>query len=463
MIRWFQKVKKEGLSLRLTFILMLIVSLGVTAVLLFTTYRTLLSYHSLSAATDTYIELQEAAASLLDASDYLTQEARCYVVLGDRRHLENYFEEAEVTRRREQAIAVMEEHLPNSSALFSLKTAMDKSVALMTREYYAMMLVLSAEGDEDIPEAMRDVKLSEKDTTLTPEAKKQFAQTIMHNDDYYLQKYRIRTNLENCLKELKANTHGTQNEMGNLVSKYLVRMVALIILQSVNLILLLLLTTRLGINPLLRAVEHIKKDQRLPVIGAHEFRYLAGTYNKMYSAYKKSIDNLSFKASHDELTQVYNRAGYDLIKFSIDPASTALLLVDADKFKQINDQNGHEIGDKILKKIADTLKRHFRPEDYIFRIGGDEFVVFMVHTNERTKYLIEQKVAQINEVLADTDDGLPPVSVSVGVSLGTPGSDPQEMFREADKALYQVKDRGRKGCCIYNYSPGVAASKAKTG
>ncbi|MER2056753.1 MAG: GGDEF domain-containing protein [Clostridia bacterium] len=170
----------------------------------------------------------------------------------------------------------------------------------------------------------------------------------------------------------------------------------------------------------------------------------------MYNAYKKSIENLSFKASHDELTGVYNRAGYDLIKSSLDLDSTAMLLFDADQFKYINDRFGHEIGDRVLIKIAEALKRNFRSDDYICRIGGDEFVVFMVHATSNLRKLITRKVVSINRTLADEQDDLPPITLSAGVSCQTAGEDPEEMFRQADIALYYVKDHGRDGCCFYS-------------
>ena len=449
MFTWLKKVREDGLSLRLTFIVMLIISLGVTAALLLSTQRTFLSYDALSNAADTYIELQEAAATLLEASDYLTDQAQCYVVLGEKDHLDNYFNEAEITKRREHALEAMEERLPKSPALSALEEAMNSSLTLMETEYHAMMLVLSAQNDDAIPAALSGEELSKDEAALSPEEKMYRAQHLVHDEKYTIQKNKIRASLRKCIEALKTATHGTQNEMSKRVYRNLVLMAFLIVIQSLGLISMLILTTRLGINPLLRAVDHIKKNQSLPIMGAHEFRYLAGTYNKMYEAYQKSIDNLSYKASHDELTQVYNRAGYDLIKRSIDTSTTALLLFDADKFKEINDNNGHDIGDKILIKLADTLKQNFRPDDYIFRIGGDEFVVFMVHVNKDVKHLIKKKVSQINEELSDTADGLPKISVSVGVSLEPRLKDPQEMFREADAALYHVKGNGRHGCSFF--------------
>ena len=448
-MRWFRKTKQEGLSLRIAFILMLVGFLLVTTVLLVMANLTIRSFYDLSEATDTYISLQNAASDLMSASDYLTEEAQCYTVLGDRKHLDNYFIEAEQTCRREKAIATMEGYLPESDALSELKGAMSNSLALMDREYYAMRLVLDACGDSDIPAAMRDVALTDRDSALSAEEKQTLAAQMMHDEEYYTQKNLIRTHLNRCIEDLKNTTHGTQTLMEQYTRRDLVITVILVIVQSVGLILMLWLTTSLGINPLLRAVEHIKRDQGIPIVGAREFRYLADTYNKMYTAYKRSIAKLSYKASHDKLTGLYNRAGYDLVIQSVDPATTAFLLFDADRFKSINDTMGHEAGDRILKRIAAALKHYFRSDDHICRLGGDEFVVLMIHVNEHCEHMIEQKVESINRELAVKDGGLPPVSVSVGVTLCRNTNDVTEMFREADAALYHVKENARGKCGFY--------------
>lgn len=446
---FISRTKEKGVSLRSTFILMLLISVSLMVFLLVSIFQTIRSFNNLSDATDTYIELQEAADSLMKASDYLTDEAQCYTVLGEREHMENYFTEAEVTRRRELAIEAMEARLPDSAALEALKDAMKESISLMDREYYAMTLVMLAQGDEDVPEAMKNVTISEDDRKLSAEDKMRLAREMMHDNGYYDQKNMIRANLTHCIEELKTGTRGIQASMQKNVHSELVGMVILIIVQSLAIILLLWATTSLGVNPLLQAVEHIKRDQKLPITGANEFRYLAGTYNNMYTAYKRSIDNLSFKASHDELTGVYNRSGYDLLKNGVDLSTTAFLLFDADKFKRVNDEHGHEVGDQVLQKIARVLLRNFRTDDYVCRIGGDEFMVLMVHVNKNVRHLIENKVMQINRELSDTEDGLPPITVSVGVAMDKDADDPQRLFHDADIALYYVKDHGRNGCCFY--------------
>ena len=111
--------------------------------------------------------------------------------------------------------------------------------------------------------------------------------------------------------------------------------------------------------------------------------------------HKKSIERLNFKASHDELTGAYNRAGFDLLLSSLDLNSTYMMMLDVDDFKNINDTYGHETGDKVLKKLVQVLKSNFRFDDYVCRLGGDEFVVFMVHSNEMQRKMIEVKLEKI--------------------------------------------------------------------
>lgn len=164
---------------------------------------------------------------------------------------------------------------------------------------------------------------------------------------------------------------------------------------------------------------------------------------------QRALENEMYKATHDSLTRVYNRAGYDLLLAGVPMNSTFMLLIDADNFKEVNDTYGHEIGDRVLQKITESIRSVFRAEDYICRIGGDEFVVFMVDTIESQQKLIGHKVHSINRKLSDTSDGLPAASVSVGVAFGGDAADQKEWFDQADKALYETKRSGRNGCTFY--------------
>ena len=128
---------------------------------------------------------------------------------------------------------------------------------------------------------------------------------------------------------------------------------------------------------------------------------------------------------------------------------SALLLIDVDRFKEINDGYGHDTGDTALKKVARLLTTSFRASDTSARIGGDEFVVLMADICEDQKDVIQKKVEQMNEFLRHPSDGLPPMSLSVGVAFSDNGYN-EELYKKADKALYFVKEHGRDGCCFFD-------------
>lgn len=164
---------------------------------------------------------------------------------------------------------------------------------------------------------------------------------------------------------------------------------------------------------------------------------------------QKLLQKEIYNATHDGLTQVYNRSGYDLLVSRLDMAETMMLLIDVDYFKQVNDQYGHEIGDQVLKKIARVFKRHFRSDDHICRYGGDEFVVLMQRTDDMQFDRIRERIRGINSVLSDTADGLPPVTISVGAANGDSSTHARDLFDRADKALYETKRNGRNGITFF--------------
>ena len=149
--------------------------------------------------------------------------------------------------------------------------------------------------------------------------------------------------MQESLKELERLTYNNQDAAMKLLQGHIIHVCIMSIIQTAVILFLIILTSHLGIKPVLKAVEKIKDDDPIPEIGANEFRYLAQTYNKMYAIYKGSLERLNFKASHDELTGAYNRSGYDLLLSSVDMSNTHLLLFDLDNFKGINDTFGHEI------------------------------------------------------------------------------------------------------------------------
>ena len=158
-----------------------------------------------------------------------------------------------------------------------------------------------------------------------------------------------------------------------------------------------------------------------------------------------------YNATHDSLTGAYNRAGYDLVLPEFDIANTCFILLDGDNFKNINDTYGHETGDDLLRKVVKVIKRTVRSDDFVCRIGGDEFVVLMSNMNMSNSGLIISKIEQINRDLSAAEDGLPAFTMSAGIAFGSEAGDFKTLFEHADKALYETKHRGRNGYTFYSY------------
>ena len=205
--------------------------------------------------------------------------------------------------------------------------------------------------------------------------------------------------------------------------------------------------TVLIVKPLTIYAKCIKDDKLFEIIGAYEFKYLAVTYNDIYELNAANEAMLQRQAETDPLTGLINRRALDrqlaVLKNSKKPV--ALLLVDVDNFKTVNDVHGHAVGDQVLKKVAGLLSQSFRSTDQPARIGGDEFAVLLMGTTYQQREGLRQKVEELNQRLQDPDDGLPPVSLSVGGAFSHQGY-VDALFYQADEALYRVKEAGRRGC-----------------
>ena len=449
---------KEGVSLRNIHKWQIVFAVIFSCLMIFSTYRLINSFMRVKNASEENLMLQNSVHGLMDASDHLTEMVQRFTESGDRRFMEQYFIEAFATKRREQAITELKRVKNVGPALASLEEAMRYSVKLMDREYYAMRLVIEAKGIREYPSVLKGVTLNSADMALSPEDKMRRATKMVLDGEYYTQKNRIRAEVNNTVQAIVSQAQKEETDALERFQKELnlARAGVLMIIASIFFVVWLTSTLginpilRLGINPILRAVDQIETDSPIRETGANEFRYLAKAYNNLYFMYKKSIEHLNFKASHDELTGAYNRAGFDLLLSSLDLDSTYLMMLDVDNFKTINDTYGHETGDKVLKKLVQVLKKNFRSDDYICRLGGDEFVVFMVHSDEMQRKLIAMKLEKIDQELSNADDGVPSVSVSVGIVHGTQASDIETLLSKGDEAMYKSKERGKHTFTFYD-------------
>lgn len=444
--------KKKGISLRKLNIIMVVIAVLISTILLAAMSRTNIIYQRTHASTRELVEWREHSYNLQEASDYLTEQIRYFVVTGEKKYLDNYFEEVNVTKRRENALLDLKENHENSRAFRELSEAMSESVYLMNKEYYSARLAVEAYGYNinDYPEVVRLVELSEKDLTLTSEEQKYAAINYLFDDEYLQSKNRINDNTNDCLDKLDDEINDQQIYLTEkLEQQVFIEHILTIVLIGIMLG-IVILTSVLVFRPLRNCVELIRKEAEIPLTGAYEIRFLAKNYNLMYYTTKENENKLNYNANHDELTGLYNRRGYDFFLKNVDMETSALMIIDLDKFKSINDTYGHDVGDKVIKKAANVILNSFRSQDYVCRIGGDEFAVIMIRSDSSHKNLIKRKVEMINSKLANDEDKIPAISCSVGVAFGKTGINVSELFKRADKALYTAKEGGRNGVSFYH-------------
>ncbi len=156
-------------------------------------------------------------------------------------------------------------------------------------------------------------------------------------------------------------------------------------------------------------------------------------------------DELSRQASHDPLTDILNRRGFDLVAEKLfsnrapDIRPFAVLMMDLDHFKRINDTLGHEVGDRVLQAFSRVLGKTLREEDVFARLGGEEFVALLPNCGCDEGFRAAERLrAALKAEMPE-----PPLTVSVGISCGDGGATLTDLMRRADTALYRAKAEGR--------------------
>ena len=165
---------------------------------------------------------------------------------------------------------------------------------------------------------------------------------------------------------------------------------------------------------------------------------------------------ISHLARYDELTGLPNRVNFRdeierLLRVPHDADQlSALLFVDLDQFKQVNDTLGHPCGDQLLCAVANRLREMLRPEDFVARFGGDEFVVFQQNINsaDDAARLARRIVDHLSERYK-IDNHLVEIGASVGIAMTLPGISGDTLLKNADMALYRAKADGRGTFCFF--------------
>jgi putative two-component system response regulator len=208
-----------------------------------------------------------------------------------------------------------------------------------------------------------------------------------------------------------------------------------------------------------------------PIIANELFARVRNTLSAKvaYDELKQQSEKLKQDVLRDTLTNTANRRAFDfelnrkMLEWNRQQTHFALVMLDIDHFKKINDTFGHQAGDDALRMITSIVGQGIREIDLLCRVGGEEFAVIMPVNNKlestRAAERIRREVESKSLVLKGQQVGL---TISIGVTNTLKGDDPSLMFRRCDTALYASKQRGRN-CCTFHDGAGCVPVEHLTG
>ena len=219
---------------------------------------------------------------------------------------------------------------------------------------------------------------------------------------------------------------------------------------------------RLILNPIENVTQALKDESKgIPgkphsMISLLETKNLITAFNEMRQQIHARQKELEYHALHDELTGLANRKLLtERLEQAIhnsqqERASFSILIMDLDRFKEVNDTLGHEVGDKLLQKVAKRLVSLFREVDVIVRLGGDEFAVLLSTAQEEHAEKVAEKITHEFQKVFTVNETPLYIGVSIGISVYPQhGTTSQILQQRADVAMYVAK-RNKSGYAVYN-------------
>ena len=451
-----QKQPVTGINIQFLDIFFIILTAIVFGFILIISATVNSRFHAVERAINKFIVCEQSSELIKESANYLTDKARLFVVTHKEMYVQDYLEEINNAKRQQKALEnLIKVCSEKDLALQRLKIAIEQGKSLVNMELYAIRLAYKVMESESLPPQIAAIPIRAIDENIENTKLQEIAVNNLFGEGYLIYKTRINENCRLTItaieQQIKDELNLNADELGSNIQRLRLLFFMLLIVN----VILFISFAYLIILPLENFKISIKNDSKLSVIGSLECKQLAQSYNEIYDLKAQNERSLLKKAEYDALTGILNRRAFDQIcRASTEKKQQiTLLLIDMDNFKCINDNYGHAGGDIALQELARILTETFRTDDYIARIGGDEFAAILPHCSKSGSFIIKQKILSVNEKLVNIKDGIKPVSISVGVAFSDEGYT-DELFKRADKALYIVKEKGKRGCEIYeeNYA-----------
>lgn len=442
-----------GIRMNLFNVLLITIGMILGAELIYSTYQTQNAFGSVFSITDNYLASQQTTGMLDSLSAGMLKEVQGFMEDGDPGHVFAY--EGQRGALNAQLAATQELRTRNQKieANQHLENALTSFWEMDQAEIYAMRLVadtlrvpLTA-----YPDFLQTVIVAEEDQSLSAEAKKEKALSMISSEKFQEAKTHMDSEIDINHRLISEESKAEADHHQKIVQEVVTRQKILIFLVILIAFLALIANRVLMIHPIQQAIHILDTKEKLPVQGSYEFRRLAKAYNMLLVDNEKKQRALSFTASHDALTGVLNRSAFEAAYQDCkNDANSGLMIVDIDHFKTFNDQYGHDLGDKVLIRVAQTIQKHFREDDVLCRIGGDEFVILFSNTDRSQADFFTEKIDNINKELSRGTEDIPPISLSAGLAFRHQiTANGPDLFKCADIALLNIKEHGRAACAVY--------------
>lgn len=425
-------------------IILITAGLIVALLMVYSMYQTSDSFSQIVDVTDDYLTTQSTAGMLSDMSGRLAEQATAFVQSGtpDLTYAWNGQYSTIVVQldeyEKEVSTSMEDEFLGNAILAFRENTAAELKAMRLAADSLPMW-------PDAFPEALQKTELTEEEAALSPEEKKAAAMALLTSETF-------RAN-QDLIPEAVDSSHRISSEKGQIRAKQTSERVRTIIRRQKILIFLfvaiaflaLLFNRSLIIGPIQKSVGNLDRREQIPERGSYEVRHLARVYNDILKDNEQKRQALSYTATHDALTGLYNRAAFDKAYKLYQNDTVGIMVADVDHFKGYNDNYGHDVGDRVLRAVADKLREYFRSDDHISRIGGDEFCIIMPNTKQSQADKLAEKIREINKDLAAPEGGMPSVTISAGFAFWDRPDPESSLFKDADKMLLEIK-RSRSDC-----------------
>ena len=335
----------------------------------------------------------------------------------------------------------------------SLEDALQLSDELSQRETHAFKLITLANNTiPSAPHQVRDYILPKDEEILPSNEKIDLAKKLIESKEYNSFKRNIYNKIDEFEYKILYDAEEKLVAETKSISVYLKYQYLFQGIENILVFLMAILLYKKVTVVLRKYIKSISKNQSISPDGTAELVYLAKVFNQYTETRNKEQEQLRYKAENDSLTKAANRSALENFistKLNSKSSDGALVFLDVDEFKTINDTYGHDAGDAVLKFLVNELRKNFRENDFVGRFGGDEFGIWLDNVTESNIDLIKSRLHDLNQKSVVFDNNKIDMSISAGVTFCKSGDKFEDVLKRADVALYQKKKNGKKGCFVY--------------